>query len=218
MLFILLFLLFLLIIVVFVKNNFFFLKWNQNKEFHWNNDKEYWFLISLEEIDKIQFINGISIEKIELRAKPISDNLKDPKEWKFRSFDGFLGEKETFKERLKKDWKIIENIGVTHKELANHLKKILYLTEQKRKEEKLGEMTEISIEYYGQPFLISRQLFHDYQYSLFYNYDNSKYENSELNTKWKEEYHILHKNLNLSIIVAGFFSKKIKININFLRE
>jgi hypothetical protein len=52
------------------------------------------------DIDTWTEINGITIEQIEKRAKPIGDNTADV-EWRYRSFDGFLGMDESLKGVIK---------------------------------------------------------------------------------------------------------------------
>lgn len=52
------------------------------------------------DIDSWTEINGIPIEQIEKRGKPIGDNTTDA-EWRYRSFDGFIGKEESFKTLIK---------------------------------------------------------------------------------------------------------------------
>lgn len=69
------------------------------------------FIKSKEEIDSLQSINGLTIAEIEKRCRP--DGY---------AMSGFLGENESFKEVLKKDWAAVEQMGTTHAELVAHLK------------------------------------------------------------------------------------------------
>lgn len=71
------------------------------------------FLQKKEQIDQLKSINGLTIEKIEKRAKPGG-----------YSGVGFIGPDEGFNEVLIKDWRTVELLKVTHAELADHLTNI----------------------------------------------------------------------------------------------
>jgi len=173
-------------------------------------------LQSINDIRNIKEINGLTIEEIERRARPISDNTTD-RDWRFRSFEGFLSKTERFYEVLEQDWTTVYYcLETTHQRMARHLKFIIQTVEEKRSRENLGAMRPILLEYYcadlvssknsggntssKQRFLVSRQVFNGDQYSLFY---NENLENSEWNTKWREEYLIENMDVGLRIKVAG---------------
>jgi hypothetical protein len=163
------------------------------------------FIQSYEQLESLADLNGLSILQIERRSEVIEDNTMDPEEWKYRSFDGFLGKDEHFKEIIKRDWKTVTEMGCSHKELAHHLKEILDLVERTRKSLNAGVMTPIQVEYAArnfpkQSFHVTHQLYSGYQFSLFY---NPKVTGSEFNTKWNEEYCIQNLNTKLQLKVAG---------------
>lgn len=68
------------------------------------------------QLDTLRSINGITLEEINLRARPHEFSQV-----------GFIAENETFIEVLKKDWDTVEKLKVTHVELAKHLNNILSL-------------------------------------------------------------------------------------------
>ena len=70
------------------------------------NSKKFHVLLGLNfktKMNKRTEINGLLIDLIEARAKPIQDNTTDT-EWKYRSFDGFLGQSERF-------YQVIDEVG-----------------------------------------------------------------------------------------------------------
>lgn len=164
---------------------------------------------SIKEIEILREVNGIAIEQIEKRGLPIHDNTTDV-EWRFRSFDGFLAENESFKKILMDDWNLVQQLGVNNAELALHLKNIIQSVEEKRKSDNLGLMTPITVTYQAkskhisakkaQQFHVTHQLFNGYQYSLF---TNSEVEDSPLNSKWNEEYIVQNTETHLQIKMAG---------------
>ncbi len=164
---------------------------------------------SLEEIDTVCVINGLPIDQIEKRSMPLQDKTRDPEEWRFRSFDGFLAENEKFKDVVKADWKTVQLLGTSHHELASNIRDLLALVESKRTTENLGVMTSITVDFTAhissqtcksQRLHVSHQLYNGYQYSLFYNSNN---ETSLSNTKWYEEYLIQNMESKLSVKIAG---------------
>jgi len=167
-------------------------------------------LQQIQDIDTLQEINNLSMEVIQHRARKISDNTTDP-EWRYRSFDGFIGEDETFKDRLKKDWCMVQSIGCTHVQLAACLKKIIVDTEMIREREQYGLMRTINLAFNAsgllpccscttQSLTIFRHCFNGFQFSLFF---NPLLESSPLNGKWKEEYTVENVHNGLQIRVAG---------------
>ncbi len=97
------------------------------------------FFKNLKDIDKCTSINGIPIEEIERRARP-----------RGYSQAGFLGENESFKEVLKKDWETVEQFNVTHCEIVAHLRNVIAIA--KRAEENIKRTFEnlfdpVEIEY-----------------------------------------------------------------------
>jgi len=90
------------------------------------------------------------MKEINRRAKPILDNKTDS-EWRYRSFDGFIDEKEDFLQVIQNDYNLVDvempqmfkTINckipkITHKLLAENLKRILEKTEEIRIEKKNG--------------------------------------------------------------------------------
>ncbi|EFA77204.1 hypothetical protein PPL_12412 [Heterostelium album PN500] len=151
----------------------------------------YTYLIrSIEDIDRIDSINNLSIEEIERRSKKIDDNTTDAQTWRVRSFEGYLGVNESFKDRLRKDWQLVEQWNqlfsshpITHTKIASILKDIIAICELNRQHSGLGPMTPIEIDYctphellllphqqvIQQKLRITKQLYNGFQYSLFYN-------------------------------------------------
>ncbi len=70
------------------------------------------------ELATLKSINGISIQKIEERARPGPGCY---------SQSGFLGKDESLIEVLQQDWDTVEKLGTSHVELAAHLRNILDL-------------------------------------------------------------------------------------------
>ena len=70
-----------------------------------------------DDIAHLQKINGVAINTLESRARPGA--------W---ANSGFLGKKESLLTRLQGDWEIVEALGTTHIELADHLAAIRDLT------------------------------------------------------------------------------------------
>lgn len=68
---------------------------------------------SYDGIDRLDNINGVSIEEIQRRGKDRAYVVSR-----------FLGSEENFKDVLKQDWKTVQDLGLTHLELAEHLKYI----------------------------------------------------------------------------------------------
>jgi len=100
------------------------------------------------DIAELKFINGLSLSKIQHRASKISDNTQDPEDWKYRSFDGFLGDGESWVQRVTGDWEIVvEQFNVTHMDVANTLSTLLLQVELQRKEEGKGPMSIINLHY-----------------------------------------------------------------------
>lgn len=64
-------------------------------------------------LDSLTHLNGVPIATIEARAKPGG--------W---STGGFIGRDETFLGVLQRDWKTISLLGLTHTEMADHLRTI----------------------------------------------------------------------------------------------
>ncbi|EGC37792.1 hypothetical protein DICPUDRAFT_86804 [Dictyostelium purpureum] len=156
---------------------------------------------SFNDIELLDSINGINIDIIENRAKAIQDNTSDKESWRYRSFDGFLGENETFKERLEKDWNLLENwnkennFTINHMTLSTILKEIINQCEQNRND--LGFDNNDDIELY-----ITKNIFNGFQYSLFWN-ESSKKEKSFWNTKWNVEYNVVNVKTQKQIIISG---------------
>lgn len=65
---------------------------------------------SYEAIDSLEQLNGTMIPEIEKRARPGA-----------YAITGFLGKKESLKDVLKTDWKVVQNLGTTHIELADQI-------------------------------------------------------------------------------------------------
>ena len=78
-------------------------------------------IASYEAIEKLTHINGLSIERIELRARP-----------RGMATSGFIGADESFKEVLQRDWKTVEALGTTHIELAERIREIWREAENKQ--------------------------------------------------------------------------------------
>jgi len=83
------------------------------------------------------------------------------------------------------------------------------LVENKRKQDSLGMMTPIRVNYFAksltgalepQPLLVNRHLFNGFQFSLFF---NESLKTSELNTNWNEEYTVCNESNTLEILIAG---------------
>lgn len=68
---------------------------------------------SVIELCNLKEINGVVISKIEERARPEA--------W---SDSGFLGKNDNLIEVMKKDWQTVDKLGITHIELADHIKTI----------------------------------------------------------------------------------------------
>ncbi|KAF2078232.1 hypothetical protein CYY_000422 [Polysphondylium violaceum] len=178
---------------------------------------------NIKEIDELEFINQLSIKTIEDRAKPIDDNTQDPESWRYRSFDGFLGENETLKSRLTLDWQLLIEFNIKHKKkikhttLSKHLRKLIQQCESKRLELKYGPMAPIELNFktpksliiqeqqstatlVEQKLYITKNIFNGFQYSLFFNPDNN---NAEYNKKWNIEYKIKNLINQNEITVCG---------------
>eukprot|EP01132_Coremiostelium_polycephalum_P001199 gene1199-1512_t len=189
------------------------------------------FIKKKEDIEKhLDRINDLTIDQIEKRAKKISDNTSDPEQWRFRSFDGFIGENESFKERLLNDWNLLEQWNeihhqqVTHIILSKYLADLIEKCESIRTEKGYGPMTPISLDYKcpkellennnssnpGSPSLdniqkieISKTIHNGYQYSLFYNESSKSKDKDEWNTKWNWEYSIKNNGNQCEIKLSG---------------
>ncbi|GAM25789.1 hypothetical protein SAMD00019534_089640, partial [Acytostelium subglobosum LB1] len=148
-------------------------------------------LKSLKDIDDMNQVNGLTIDEIERRARRISDNTTDT-QWRYRSFEGYLGPNESLKDRIKKDWLLLDQWNdtmnkkkITHVDVAHYLNDIIKQCEDTRTKHQYGPMTPITIDYnvpeelrcdgdgdqqqHQQRLTITKQLFNGYQYSLFYN-------------------------------------------------
>lgn len=117
------------------------------------------FLKSSEEIAQLTSINGLSIEKIEERARPGGFSQV-----------GFLEKEESFLEVLKRDWKTVEDLGTSFAELAAHVRNILKLAYVQRKriieynpECVEGNTLKVDIQRYNVMLLSTR----GYQYDIF---------------------------------------------------
>ncbi|KAN0050624.1 hypothetical protein ACTA71_003760 [Dictyostelium dimigraforme] len=187
------------------------------------------FLKEFKDIDELKNINNLSIEIIERRAKIIQDNTSDPESWRYRSFDGFLGENESFKERLKTDWKLLEQWNkdnrqsLTHIDISNKLKDVINQCEQVRKDLNFGPMAPIKLLYNKEIELyVIKNIYNGFQYSLFWNEkqkqlqqeqkkQNQKQEKEQeqdnqeeiWNRKWNIEYKIQNIKTQQEIIVSG---------------
>ncbi|KAM9985771.1 hypothetical protein ACTFIZ_012413 [Dictyostelium cf. discoideum] len=180
------------------------------------------FLKEFKDIDELNNINNLNIEIIEKRAKIIQDNTSDPESWRYRSFDGFLGENESFKERIKNDWKLLEQWNLdnkqslTHIDISNKLKDVINQCEQTRKDLKFGPMAPIKLLYNKEVELyIVKNIYNGFQYSLFWNEkqqnNNNNYKNKEeeeelkgiWNRKWNIEYKIQNIKTQQEILVSG---------------
>lgn len=168
----------------------------------------------LVDIDALTEINGLSIEEIERRARPLDDKSVDPTSWRFRCGDGFLGVHESFKGVLKHDWETVAALGTSHQQIAHHLRQVIAKTEEARTKSQWGAMKPIAISYSctppppataatapaAQTLLVSHYVFNGDQCSVFFNNDK---QGSVLNTKWREEYTIENVRMQLSVKVAG---------------
>lgn len=103
---------------------------------HLNSKETAFFPTNLWEIDQLQEINGVSIEEIEKRARPLSF-----------SACGFLGENESFKDVLKNDWQMLHENKITYEELGRHLRKIITIGERARNEHKIPDFFSVLIDY-----------------------------------------------------------------------
>ena len=103
------------------------------------------FLTEKAQIENLLSINGLSIEEIEARARP----------GKY-SQAGFIGEKESFKEVLRKDWETVEKFHVTHAELTAHLKNIISIALRAEKSLSIARRAEKSSKkiYDEDPYII----------------------------------------------------------------
>jgi hypothetical protein len=160
------------------------------------------FISTIEKIDLIQSINGISIEAIEARARPGKEAIS-----------GFLGKEESFKEVLKKDWETVTNLKVTHVELSAHLRKILEVARQteeellKNKKITVDELDRAAfpIEYNTnqlamntifaptQQLKVKLQSTKGYQSDIFMPEDESQRQ-VDTPKKWSEEHYVTDKN------------------------
>ncbi|KYQ93724.1 hypothetical protein DLAC_05113 [Tieghemostelium lacteum] len=189
------------------------------------------------EIDSINEINGIPIEEIEDRSKKIDDNTEYKDTYRYRSFDGFLGDNEKFKERLHKDWQLIKewnkfyNKSLSHQELSGYLSDVIRQCENERLQKSLGPMTPIRLNYQIPETLvtytmdkgeklrevqleINKNIYNGFQYSLFYNTAIS--ENDIWNQKWSWDYKIKNLQNQIEITVSGSHDKGILIYIKEL--
>jgi hypothetical protein len=66
-------------------------------------------------------INSLPLTEIERRAKPLQDKTTDPT-WRYRCFDGFIGENEKFLDIISNDTKSLTKYGVDHTDVAKMLK------------------------------------------------------------------------------------------------
>eukprot|EP01117_Protostelium_nocturnum_P013514 TRINITY_DN5048_c0_g1_i1.p2 TRINITY_DN5048_c0_g1~~TRINITY_DN5048_c0_g1_i1.p2 ORF type:complete len:301 (+),score=123.72 TRINITY_DN5048_c0_g1_i1:86-988(+) len=180
----------------------------------------------LEQIEKLTEINGISLEELNRRCRPIDDNSSDAK-WRFRSFEGFISQEEDLKGVLLNDWKIVcQEMGSSHEQIFSILDQIIRETEIKREKENFGPMKSIAITFPTQSFpqffatdpskredstqdlLIHKQIFNGDQYSPFWNESISKIDDKEvgdednLNVKWREEWIIENVYLGIKVKVA----------------
>jgi hypothetical protein len=155
-------------------------------------------------------INGISIEEIERRAKPLVDKTEDPLTWRCRSSCGFLGEHESFKDNLLTSFAQLQSLGTSNEELVFHLKAIIRRAEERRSDLKVGPSAPISITYSPYPlnganefdcheYVVEKILFMGSQQSLFYNPERKDAEWSE----WKNDYKITNVKSNVSLNIAG---------------
>jgi hypothetical protein len=168
---------------------------------------------SIDDIDACDGINGLTIEEIERRAAPLPDKTQDSS-WKCRSYEGFIGHGESFKELIKRDWQTVEQLRTTHQEIANNLKRLIDLVEETRNNENYGPMRAVTLQFLPsfanynvepQTLVVEHFIYNGYQQSLFYNENES----SNLNTMWNEDYLITNEALSLSIKIAGNTSQGI---------
>ncbi|KAN0022066.1 hypothetical protein ACTFIU_004222 [Dictyostelium citrinum] len=191
------------------------------------------FLNSFKDIDELNNINSISIEVIEKRAKIIQDNTSDPESWRYRSFDGFLGENESFKERIKTDWKLLEQWNIdnkqslTHIDISNKLKDVINQCEQTRKDLKFGPMAPIKLLYNKEiELFIVKNIYNGFQYSLFWNENQQNLQHQQpqqqqeqqetWNRKWNVEYKIQNIKTQEEILVSGDIDNGIINYIEYL--
>ncbi|KAM9953919.1 hypothetical protein ACTFIW_010656 [Dictyostelium discoideum] len=173
------------------------------------------FLKEFKDIDELSNINNLDIGIIEKRAKIIQDNTSDPESWRYRSFDGFLGENESFKERIKNDWKLLEQWNLdnkqslTHIDISNKLKDVINQCEQTRKDLNFGPMAPIKLLYNKEIELyIVKNIYNGFQYSLFWNEKQNKEKEEKeeegiWNRKWNIEYKIQNIKTQQEILVSG---------------
>jgi len=165
---------------------------------------------TLDDLESLETINGLSLKEIETRARPIDDNTTDPQNWKYRSFDGFLGHDEFFKQIIREDFHTLQKLGSNADMMSECLKKIILIVQEKRTQENLGMMTPVTIDFTfenlgfktfpTQKLTVTRQMFSGFQYSLFWNEDPLE---NELNTSWNEDFVIENTTNHLKVKVAG---------------
>jgi hypothetical protein len=87
--------------------------------------------IPISDIHSLTHINGLSIEHIERRARAISDNLTDPLECRYRSFDGFLADEQHLVDVIASDHQLITNdLHTTSNHLASLLRQAMQQVDQ----------------------------------------------------------------------------------------
>eukprot|EP01116_Phalansterium_solitarium_P007320 TRINITY_DN19945_c0_g1_i1.p1 TRINITY_DN19945_c0_g1~~TRINITY_DN19945_c0_g1_i1.p1 ORF type:complete len:312 (-),score=64.03 TRINITY_DN19945_c0_g1_i1:38-973(-) len=161
-------------------------------------------------VDSVRSINGLSLDAIERRGRPLPDRTEDGGEWRFRAATGFLGPDESLTGLLRRDWHAVAELGTSHTRLAADLRSIIRCAEDARAAQHLGPMSDVELRAWrsdaaptSQParrLLVSRQIANGYQYSVFF---NEQRPGSVLNTQWKEEYRIQCVSSGLQVCVAG---------------
>ncbi|ELR18185.1 uncharacterized protein ACA1_369170 [Acanthamoeba castellanii str. Neff] len=136
-----------------------------------------------EDIDLLHEINGLSIERIEARARPLEDRTQDATEWMYRSHTGFLSEGES----LKAVRELYAARNATNK----------CADRQPIKHE--GEVTYDVADVPGNKIKVTRTFYMGEQFSLFFNPERH---NSPDNQTWVENVHS-----GLSLCVGGDMEK-----------
>lgn len=83
-------------------------------------------IAKIESLDALISINGVPIEEIDRRCRPLEDRTQDKECWRLRSAAGFIPEGSKIVDVLKQDWEtVLHTLGTTHTEVAALLTEVI---------------------------------------------------------------------------------------------
>eukprot|EP01116_Phalansterium_solitarium_P018861 TRINITY_DN5123_c0_g1_i1.p1 TRINITY_DN5123_c0_g1~~TRINITY_DN5123_c0_g1_i1.p1 ORF type:complete len:498 (+),score=172.10 TRINITY_DN5123_c0_g1_i1:1048-2541(+) len=177
-------------------------------------------IADITDIVPLQQLNGVPIAELERRARPLrrapaGDWQYDPEEIArtpdedeyvevlrgVRSIVGWLAAEERLKDVLLRDWAAVGQLGLTHLELAAHLRKLVLLCADRAAygvQYDAGSLPDSRLVGFGpQTVDIRRLVTRGFQHSLFSNLDQGEED------AWCDEYAVRHRDLELEVRLAG---------------